>query len=81
MSTLAASKFDLPPASNGHPAPVADTHKLVRERGFLPSTSLTDICAHLNDSGATGTLLIDFSQGAMNSIRFREERKVDFDKK
>jgi hypothetical protein len=67
--------------TNGHTAiaPVIDHHKLVRERGFLPSTSLAEICAHLNDSNSTGTLMIDFSQGAMNSIRFREEQKVSFD--
>lgn len=76
------SKFDLPPRSTPHtppaPEPAADTHHLTRTRSFLPSTSIYDIVAHLNDTGATGTLLIDFSQGAMNSIRFREERKVNF---
>ena len=49
--------------------------RIVRERVY-PPTELERVLLLMHESRATGTLMLDISQGALNSIRFREERKL-----
>jgi hypothetical protein len=46
-----------------------------KERVFLP-TQLENVLLLMHESRATGTLMLDISQGSLNSIRFREEHKI-----
>jgi len=48
---------------------------MVRERRFAPDADLAKIDAEIARTHATGTLLIDYSNGGIGSIRFREEKK------
>lgn len=70
-----APKLPSPP---GATLATQESHRLVRERMF-GGASLTHVLESIRDSHSTGTLLIDISQGAIGSIRFREEHKVTFD--
>lgn len=64
------------PPSRDH---IADSHRLVRERIFPSSMSISAILAELRESHSTGTLSLDIASGGVGSIRFREERRIDFD--
>lgn len=69
-----ATRLPSPPVLS---APAREQHHLVRERLF-GTTDVSLIVAALHDSRSTGTLLIDLSQGSVNSIRFSERHKVTF---
>jgi hypothetical protein len=56
--------------------PVDERHALVRERTFPPA-ELERVLLQMHESRATGTLMLDITQGALNSIRFREEHKIE----
>jgi hypothetical protein len=55
--------------------PEQERYYVVRERIFLP-TELERALLVIHEERLTGTLLLDVSQGALNSVRFREEKKV-----
>jgi hypothetical protein len=50
--------------------------KIVRERVYAPS-EFERVLQEMHESRATGTLMLDISQGALNSIRFREEQRIE----
>jgi len=61
-----------PPREMRH---VSESQHMVRERRFAPDADLAKIDAEISRTHATGTLLIDYSNGGIGSIRFREEKK------
>lgn len=63
-------------------AVVADSTHVVRERRFIVDNgddSILAALAHLRREHITGTLLIDIACGGVATLRFREERRVDFE--
>ena len=67
-----------PPRDTSVSAPtrhVSESQHMVRERRFAPDADLAKIDAEIARTHATGTLLIDYSNGGIGSIRFREEKK------
>jgi len=59
-----------------------DTTKVVRERHFSLDNgddSILLALAHLRREHVTGTLMIDIACGGPATLRFREERRVEFD--
>jgi hypothetical protein len=56
--------------------PEKENNHIVRERIFQPH-QFEHVMQELHESRLTGTLMLDVSQGALCSIRFREEHKVD----
>lgn len=60
---------------------VADSTHVVRERRFVVDNgdeSILAALAHLRREHITGTLLIDIACGGVATLRFREERQVEF---
>ena len=57
----------------------SESHHLVRERSFPPSSSIDTIIRTLRSERVSGTLTIDFSQGGVGSVTFREKKKIAFD--
>jgi hypothetical protein len=67
--------------ANEVPTHRTDTHRLVRERTFPPSTPLHELLMYIRKIKGTGTLMIDLNQGGIGSIRFCEEQHLTFDPK
>lgn len=62
-------------------AVVTDSTLVVRERRFVVDNgdeSILAALAHLRREHITGTLLIDIACGGVATLRFREERQVEF---
>ena len=56
---------------------------MIRERRFVIDSSDRDnsilaALAHLRREGVTGTLFVDIANGGAATLRFREQRQVDF---
>jgi hypothetical protein len=73
-----ASKLPSPPSPTQH---VSESHHLIRERTFPPTTNINEILRVLRDAHAIGTLSIDVVQGGVGSIRFHEKHKLTLDDK
>jgi hypothetical protein len=69
MSTLQS----LPPEAA--PTHTNETHRLVRERCFLPS-ELERVLLLVHEERFTGTVTLDCSQGSLNMIRMNEQQKL-----
>jgi argininosuccinate synthase len=55
---------------------------LVRERSFTSShDDLLQLVLQLRAERVTGTMTIDFSQGGINRVRFREEQDIRYSEK
>jgi len=60
---------------------VADkcSYRLVRERSYTGSyDDLLQVMHDLRQEKATGKLTVDFSQGGINRVRFREEQDIHY---
>jgi hypothetical protein len=66
------STIPRPPAIHAHET---ESHRIVRERAFVPST-LPRLLVALHDERATGTLVVEWNQGGIRAVHFREERRV-----
>jgi hypothetical protein len=55
--------------------PEQEHNHVIRERIFQPH-QLEHVMQELHESRATGTLMLDISQGGLCTIRFREEKKI-----
>lgn len=63
------------------PTLASDQTSVIRERRFViddGDNSILAALAHLRREHITGTLLIDIACGGVATLRFREERQVDF---
>lgn len=63
-------------------APVtAESTRIVRDRQFSPEggdcDAIVRALCHLQRERVTGTLMIDLSQGSLNSIRFSEQHRIE----
>jgi hypothetical protein len=59
-----------------------DRYRLVRERSFTSShNDLLQVVLQLRAERVTGTMTIDFSQGGINRVRFREEQDIRYEQK
>ena len=58
--------------------PLRDTYHLVRERVYQGSLDFIKIITGLQSEKATGTLLVDISQGGICRARFREEQDIRY---
>jgi argininosuccinate synthase len=59
-----------------------DRYRLVRERSFTSShNDLLQVVLQLRAERVTGTMTIDFSQGGINRVRFREEQDIRYEEK
>lgn len=55
--------------------PDKENNHIIRERIFQPH-QLEHVMQELHESRATGTLMLDITQGGLCCIRFREEKKI-----
>lgn len=58
-----------------------DSTRIVRDRRFSLDSgdeSILAALAHLRREAVTGQLILDLSQGGLCSLRFREEKKINF---
>jgi hypothetical protein len=63
------------------PTITADRTTVVRDRQFSPDggdEAILRALSHLRAEHVTGTFMVDLACGGTCSLRFREERKVDF---
>ncbi len=59
-----------------------DRYRLVRERSFTSShNELLQVVLQLRAERVTGTMTIDFTQGGINRVRFREEQDIRYSEK
>ena len=61
-----------------------DSTRVIRDRRFSlddGDSSILAALAHLRREHVTGQLIIDLACGGANGLRFREEKKIDFDGK
>ena len=67
------------PTTKPAPPPATTRMEVRRERVFSHRShrvSIIDIIGILHAESATGTLMIDFSQGGIGTIRFSDTRKI-----
>ena len=63
------------------PTITADSTRVIRDRYFsldFGDDSILAAIAHLRREHVTGTMMVDFACGGVATLRFREERTVDF---
>jgi hypothetical protein len=63
------------------PTLASESTHVVRERRFVIDAgdeSILAALAHLRREGVTGTLFVDIANGGAATLRFREQRQVDF---
>ena len=78
MTSASSSRLPSPPVQDA-PLPASESHHLVRERVFRSSREdVYSALRSLLESRSTGTLMVDIANGGIGSVRFREEKKVDF---
>mgnify|MGYP001573824267 CR=1 FL=1 len=78
MSTITTSARPQPaPPREGTVALVRDETSVVRSRTFSPSMELMHIIMQLRRERVTGSLILDFNQGGVRSIRMSETSKID----
>lgn len=58
-------------------AQVSEATAVVRTRTYHRDSDISYLLGLLRIQGATGTLHVDLSQGAVGSIRFEERQKID----
>jgi hypothetical protein len=63
------------------PTPPAESHQLVRERNFNTCMDTETILALLHLEHATGTLIVNMTQGSVGSVTFREQHRIYPDEK
>jgi hypothetical protein len=76
---IAVAKLPSPPSREGDIPLASESHHLVRERSFPPSSSLDDIKRVLRNEHVSGRLEVDFSQGGVGTITFHERKKIAFE--
>lgn len=67
------------PQGKGDAPFASESHTLVRERSFPSSSSIDSIVRTLRSERVTGTLTVDFNQGGIGSVTFREKKKIAFE--
>lgn len=55
---------------------LAESHHILRERTFHRDDDVNYLLGLFRNQAVTGTLMIDLSQGAVNSIRLAERQKI-----
>jgi hypothetical protein len=61
---------------------IKSNYRLVRERSFTSNhDDLLQVVLQLRAERVTGTMTIDFSQGGINRVRFREEQDIRYEQK
>jgi hypothetical protein len=75
----AVAKLPSPPIREGDAPHASESHHLIRERSFSASSSIDSLIRTLRSERVTGTLTIDFNQGGIGSVTFKEKKKIAFE--
>jgi hypothetical protein len=63
------------------PTVTSESTRIIRDRQFSPEggdcDAIVRALCHLQREHVTGTLMIDLSQGSLNSIRFSEQHRIE----